>query len=73
MGYSTDFTGTFRLDRSLAAPQAEYLRRFSETRRMRRNEVLLEEMPDPHREAVGASRGTRRRLLRKRHRLRRSR
>lgn len=37
MGYSTDFTGSFTLDKPLTAEQSEYLKMFSGTRRMKRN------------------------------------
>ena len=52
MGYDTDFEGSFRLDRRLSQRHAIYLRRFSDTRRMKRSESILIGMPDPARDAV---------------------
>jgi hypothetical protein len=64
MGYTTDFNGHFTLDAPLTEEQAKYLNQFSGTRRMKRAtgslenlppEVtrLVEDLPDPVREAVG--------------------
>ena len=53
MGYSTDFTGEFILDQPLTNAQVLYLSKFSETRRMCRDEALTAKRPDPIREAVG--------------------
>ena len=53
MGYTTDFDGRFNLDRKLTPEHAEYLRKFSRTRRMRRDEVITPNRDDPVREAVG--------------------
>lgn len=53
MGYTTDFKGSFELSRPLAPEHDAYLKQFSETRRMMRNESLVAQMPDPVREAVG--------------------
>lgn len=53
MGYSTDFSGRFELDKPLTQAQAEYLRAFAETRRMRRDSRKARLLPDPKREAVG--------------------
>lgn len=36
MGYTTDFRGRFKLNKTLDAKTATYLRKFSETRRMKR-------------------------------------
>lgn len=52
MGYTTEFEGSFDLDKPLKPAHAEYLRTFSETRRMQRNPVVAAKMPDPIREAV---------------------
>ncbi len=52
MGYTTDFEGSFRLDRRLSQEHATYLRKFSDTRRMARSESMLINMPDPTRDAV---------------------
>jgi hypothetical protein len=64
MGYTTDFSGQFKLDAALTKEQAKYLNYFSGTRRMKRatgytqpsqHEVtlLVTDLPDPVREAVG--------------------
>ena len=53
MGYTTEFTGTFLLDRPLTAPQAAYLRQFAATRRMSRAEAAVAQVPDLLREGVG--------------------
>jgi len=53
MGYTTNFEGTFLLDRPLAPEHRRYLSKFSETRRMRRNEARTATRPDPIREAAG--------------------
>ena len=37
MGYTTDFSGTFNLNRELSPKMAQYLTLFNETRRMNRN------------------------------------
>jgi hypothetical protein len=53
MGYTTDFVGEFKFNRPLEAAHREYLFRLSETRRMKRNVVIAESLPDPLRIAVG--------------------
>lgn len=53
MGYTTEFEGSFTVTPALKPEHAEYLRAFSETRRMKRDSVLCERMPDPIREAAG--------------------
>jgi hypothetical protein len=50
MGYTTDFDGSFELDRSLASEHREYLVQFNETRRMRRDPSRLK--IDPIRDAA---------------------
>jgi hypothetical protein len=57
MGYTTRFEGSFRLDRSLAPEHADYLRKFAETRRMKRNPKRAAELPDPVRNRTGLSIG----------------
>lgn len=52
MGYTTDFTGEFRIDPILSINHAEYLRKFNETRRMARNADIALTLPDPIRLAV---------------------
>lgn len=58
MGYSTDFTGTFQLNKPLSVAQLNYLKAFAETRRMARNGHVTETMKDPLRKAVGLPVGT---------------
>ena len=53
MGYTTDFKGHFTLDKPLLPEHAEYLRMFSETRRMMRDAAKAEQIPDPVRTATG--------------------
>lgn len=53
MGYTTDFNGRFKLDRPLTDAHREYLTKFCETRRMKRDEGITAKRPDPVREAVG--------------------
>lgn len=53
MGYSTDFTGRFELDKPLQPEHKAYLERFAYTRRMKRDALLAEKFPDKWREAVG--------------------
>jgi hypothetical protein len=52
VGYTTEFEGTFTLNSPLTELEAEYLRKFSGTRRMQRNTAEVEKLPDPVREAV---------------------
>lgn len=53
MGYSTDFNGRFEFDRPPSEEHVAYLRKFAETRRMRRNAAFTAQRPDPIRKAVG--------------------
>jgi hypothetical protein len=53
MGYTTEFKGTFTLNRPLRPEHAAYLSLFSETRRMRRDAGEAAALPDPVREAAG--------------------
>lgn len=53
MGYTTEFKGTFSLNKPLSEEHAAYLRAFSTTRRMRRDASKCEKMADPARVAVG--------------------
>lgn len=53
MGYTTDFKGKFITNKPLRPEHAAYLLQFSETRRMRRDAVKAESIPDPLRTAVG--------------------
>lgn len=53
MGYTTEFTGQVGLDKPLSRPHREYLRAFSETRRMWRDAKAAARAKDPLRRAVG--------------------
>lgn len=53
MGYTTELEGEFRVDPPLPPERVRYLRRFNETRRMKRSASALEGVADPIREAVG--------------------
>jgi hypothetical protein len=53
MGYTTEFSGEFTVTPALKPEHARYLQKFSETRRMKRNQTLTAKRPDPIREAVG--------------------
>jgi len=53
MGYTTDFTGQFNLDKPLTLEQTEYLIKFCRTRHMKRDAVKTNKRPDPLRKAVG--------------------
>ena len=46
MGYTTDFKGSFTLDKPLTADQKEYLNMFADTRRMTRDPCKLKVMKD---------------------------
>jgi hypothetical protein len=39
MGYTTDFSGEFKLDKPLTDEQAIYVNKFADTRRMKRDVV----------------------------------
>ena len=52
MGYTTEFTGKFNLNKPLTVAQLNYLKAFAETRRMARNEHVTETMKDDARKAV---------------------
>lgn len=53
MGYTTNFMGSFTLDHPLDPGHANYLHKFSKTRRMARNPEIAETLSDPERLAVG--------------------
>lgn len=53
MGYHTEFTGQFDLDRPLTPEHLAYLVQFSETRHMRWHVFHVATLPDPVREAAG--------------------
>jgi hypothetical protein len=48
MGYTTDFRGEFTLSKKLTKKQAEYLKRFCATRRMKRDVAKLPPVPKGH-------------------------
>lgn len=52
MGYTTEFEGSFLLDKRLKKSHLKYLQKFSETRRMKRDARKLKSVPDLVREAV---------------------
>ena len=52
MGYSTEFTGRFRLDRPLQLEHARYLHAFADTRRVQRDAARAEALIDRVRAAA---------------------
>ena len=52
MGYTTYFDGEFVLDNPLSKEHFEYMKAFSQTRRMKRSSQKALKIPDPLREAV---------------------
>lgn len=52
MGYNTDFQGEFVFEEPLSIEQEEYLRAFCNTRRMKRNALIVKELEDTRRKAV---------------------
>lgn len=53
MGYTTDFNGSFNLDKPLTKEHKAYLEAFASTRRMKRKQSLTAKRSDPLREAAG--------------------
>jgi len=53
MGYTTEFDGGFVLDKPLTQEHMDYLQKFSETRRMKRDVSKLKDMEDSFRVVVG--------------------
>jgi hypothetical protein len=53
MGYSTDFTGEWKVTPPLKPAHKAYLKAFAERRHMERDEQITAGRPDPIREAVG--------------------
>lgn len=53
MGYTTDFEGSFSINPPLKEEHLAYLKKFNETRRMKRDEVKASTFEDPIRVAVG--------------------
>lgn len=52
MGYRTDFSGSFKLDKPLGKPHKAYIEKFCETRRMRRDASKTANRKDPLRIAA---------------------
>jgi len=52
MGYTTDFYGSFELDKPLTEKRRKYLFQFSETRRMKRDAKKTAKRDDPVRKAA---------------------
>jgi hypothetical protein len=52
MGYHTDFSGEFQLDKPLTPEHAAFLTDFAASRRMKRNASIAETFPDPVRIAA---------------------
>jgi len=52
MGYTTDFEGSFQLDRPLSSDQSRYLTAFAKTRRMKRDAKKTATRADPKRMVV---------------------
>lgn len=52
MGYDTNFTGHFSLDKPLTAAHKDYLSKFAATRRMKRDSLKVSALPDPIRVAA---------------------
>jgi len=53
MGYYTELSGKFTLDRPLSSEHRVYLEEFNKTRRMARTVKAARKLPDPVREAAG--------------------
>lgn len=53
MGYHTDFTGQFDLDKPLTMEHKQYLHAFNGTRRMKRDAMIAKTMADPKRLSTG--------------------
>lgn len=52
MGYSTNFQGSFELDKPLTVAHKAYLEAFAQSRRMKRDAEIAEKFPDPVRIAA---------------------
>lgn len=52
MGYTTDFYGSFTLDKPLTIDQKNFLEMFAETRRMARDEKKIPLIKNPNRESL---------------------
>lgn len=57
MGYTTEFTGRFNLNKPLTEEHYNFLKQFNETRRMKRDASKTRKRPDPIRKAVGLAVG----------------
>jgi hypothetical protein len=58
MGYTTDFYGEFNLNKPLTEAHKNYLEKFAEMRRMKRDAGVASKMDDPIRIAAGLPIGT---------------
>lgn len=58
MGYTTKFTGSFKLNRPLTLQHKEYLIKFASIRHMKRDTTKLAQISDPEREKVNLPLGT---------------
>jgi hypothetical protein len=52
MGYTTDFEGKFDLDKPLTEEHAAYINKFNNTRRVKRDSSIAENLDDTERKAV---------------------
>lgn len=52
VGYSTDFSGEFALNKTLSYEHDAYIKKFSSTRRMKRDAVIAATLNDPLRDAI---------------------
>lgn len=57
MGYTTDFEGSFNITPNVSESHQNYINKFSETRRMKRNSKICETLSDDVRLSVGLSVG----------------
>lgn len=53
IGYTTEFKGSFKLNKKLSDAHKTYLEAFANSRRMKRDYNIVKDMRDPIREAVG--------------------
>jgi len=53
IGYTTEFKGRFEFNKPLDKNHQNYLKKFSDTRRMKRDENIAKDLDDPIRKAVG--------------------
>lgn len=53
MGYTTDFFGELEISPPIKQEHADYINKFNDTRRMKRNEFVATYLDDPVRQAAG--------------------